>query len=336
MAIDTSKATLRKGWTKPALPNVLAIQSGQSVMVRAANGTLHNRICLSMKAPKDPKVTHWEYQIAEANGGVWQATNTVPAVAGPLFINNVEVNTYQIRIRSRRDDGITSPYLVLTAVITGKTTAPPAVPMFFVMPGRTHVTWYYDQDHGVSVPTDLAGFELRYNLGVSKDWHKATVLVPLTNQRTADLSLIPQGMQCTVMICAVDTYGNRSAPKAIKVTMAAELLLNPLPALVLSSPLSAPVLETGFWPTYAVLTFSFEIPSGETQISADVIADHWKLEYADVAGVWHPFPGGFVATQPTEIKVTCAASAKTQAIINSISWIVGTPPTAKLTQHEDS
>lgn len=205
----TSKISYsRKRETNIPAPTVVLVKSDESVLDRGGDGSLKTRIYVLMGAVPD-FVDQFEWQIRRTGATNWSPSQYVGARSGPISIYDVEDGaTYDVQIRSRKGNffGLWTP--INGHFVVGKTTPPPAVPQLVERePDSTVIKWFYDAQHGVTVPPDLKGFRIKFNWGASADWENGYILADCNVTTRFDIGGLLFGVK-TIMVKALDVAGN--------------------------------------------------------------------------------------------------------------------------------
>lgn len=213
----TSKLTFaRRREVEIPAPQVIAVQSNESVLEKAGDGSFRPKILITLGGLPD-YVDQVEYQIKTTGQGGWGPANFVSARAGSISIYEVEEKkTYDIQVRSRKGNFISDWTPISAHTVIGKTTPPPDVPnMITKEPDSSVIKWFYDSAHGVDVPRDHAGFVVKIAWNAFANWQSGYVLSPLCLTTRFDIGGLARGLK-TIMIKAIDVAGNEQAgPPAI-------------------------------------------------------------------------------------------------------------------------
>jgi hypothetical protein len=97
----------------PAPPTNMELVSGAGTAVQTADGVLHPRIEVTWDTPEDVRVTQIQVQYAlTSNPTVWLDSYLVDVANTAMFIPGVVAGQeYNVRIRSLRASGVTSPWV---------------------------------------------------------------------------------------------------------------------------------------------------------------------------------------------------------------------------------
>lgn len=141
------------------------------------------------------EATSGEYDV-QING-IYHATVRDPGI----IIDNLDPRLYEFSVRARNSMGVSSGWTYKQHTLVGKT-APPADVPWCVVQGRR-------VDFGSVTDLDLAGYEVRYQIGYLVRWDTASKAHDgLTNSPFVMPPLPPNTY--TIMVKAVDTTGNYS------------------------------------------------------------------------------------------------------------------------------
>lgn len=192
-------------------PSVVAVQSNEDVLDRAGDGSLKTRILVTLGGLPD-YVDQIEWQIRRVGSENWSPSTFVSAIASSFSIYDVEEKrSYDLQIWSRKGNYRSPVTLVSGHTVIGKTTPPPDVPRIVEKePDSTFIKWFYDSQHGVTVPRDHAGFVVKMNWGSSDDWNQGYILSPLHVSTRFDIGGLAFGVK-TIMIKAIDVAGNEQS-----------------------------------------------------------------------------------------------------------------------------
>jgi len=199
---------------RPDDPVITSIRSDDLVMFRGADGSLQNRILITLLAPsgKHPFPVAVEARTRPkpdtGDQGSWTTHARVSINNNSFGITDVEQGVlYQIRIRTVAANGSTSRWVAAEHRVVGKTFPPPDVQSFDVQrlsDGTRRYSWVL----GV-VPPDVAGVRVKFGT-IGTDWFSMDTLHGDVLQSTpAELNVPPEG-GWTFGIKMVDTSGNES------------------------------------------------------------------------------------------------------------------------------
>jgi len=199
----------------PEDPVITSIRSDDLVMIRDADGSLRNRMLISLRAQSGTRPIATQAQVRTrpkppdgSSQASWTAHPTVPIDANQVSVTEVDQGvTYQIRLRTLTLDGRASNWVAAEHTIVGKTFPPPDVAAFDVV-RLSDGTRRYSWDLGV-VPPDIAGVVIRYGLPGTL-WEAMTPLhTGVLQSSPSDLNVPPAGTW-RFGIKAIDTSGNVS------------------------------------------------------------------------------------------------------------------------------
>lgn len=195
-------------------PTALSLASGTLHLLIGTDGTVISRIRAQWVAPPDIFVIGYETEWKKTSEATWRpgpATSSRTSVE--VYISPVDDGAaYDVRVRAVNSRSKVSAWLTVTNhTVIGKTEPPPDVQTFLVdrqSDGTRQFTWVYP-----SPPPDLAGFEIRYKLGLDGVWASMLEL-PGAEQLQPYVRLFESNQlaagQYTVAIKAFDTSGNYS------------------------------------------------------------------------------------------------------------------------------
>lgn len=201
-------------------PVVVAVESGTSALIPSGSRLPASSILITVRSMAAPAID-FEYQYRLTGSSRWSASQTVPATSTQIRITGVDDGTaYDVQIRARAGNNIGAWNTDISSlVVVGKTEPPPDVPLTLHRVAYTNViAWYYDSAHGVTVPLDFAGYEVRMAWGSSANWEQAIVLSPMHLSTQYDLGGLAKGLK-TIMVKAVDMSGNYQAGPAASINL---------------------------------------------------------------------------------------------------------------------
>lgn len=205
---------------RPDTPIIESIRSDDGVMIREADGSLRDRMLITLRRPSGtaPIPTHAQVRIRRkpeppaVPAGPWRHLPLTPIDAMQVSVEEVESGvTYEIRLRTVTAAGKTSAWAEAEHTIVGKTLPPPDVELFDVFrlaDGTRRFTWTIATDVD-DIPRDLAGFRVRYG-PVGYTWDQLTPLHAGLWQSSPTDSIDPPAGTWKIGIKAVDTSGNES------------------------------------------------------------------------------------------------------------------------------
>lgn len=184
-------------------PVVLNVRSDESVLQKAADGTLITRVLMTMQAPAS-SVANFELQYKIWDAQTWIPIALVPVAAGEISVSNLEDGVlYDFRIRNRTAGNFVSAWTPVQHLVIGKTTPPPALQT--LSRNQNLLLWTYPDP-----PLDLAGFRIKFNRGADRNWQSGKIVADLVKSTSWVMTALPSGA-LTVMVAAVDTAGNEGA-----------------------------------------------------------------------------------------------------------------------------
>lgn len=193
---------------KPPQPGIMAIQSDESVISKAQDGSLISciRITLLPLSGGDVPAADIEVQYRRTDGaGSYLTLPRQPAAATSISIQPVDDGeAYDVRLRSVSATGQPSDWTPIdNYTVIGKST-PPADPTGLRLEGGK-ARWNYPDP-----PIDMDGFEVRVRPGTTREWDAAPLLRDgLYKACEADIASLNNG-PWVVMVKAKDRAGNYS------------------------------------------------------------------------------------------------------------------------------
>ena len=162
-----------------AAPSILGVTTGESVSITNPDGTVNNRILLSLNACTIPQVLsggYVEVQYLNITGNGWTSLGNSDPNQTLFYIGGCTVGLqYQIRVRYQGGSGASSDWTYATTTLAaGKVSLPAAPTSLSVTQGANNTrtfTWSMP-----ILPADVVSFELRYQAGTSFTWGSATQL----------------------------------------------------------------------------------------------------------------------------------------------------------------
>ena len=204
--------------TNPFIPApiVTSVQSDETVLTRDTDGAFQTRIFIGI-APAPPDTLFVEYQYKRSSATTWSNSETVSPGAQSISVYGVQDGEeYDVRICNRSVKQRISAWneQIKNYRVIGKTTPPPDQPNNVdYEPASNVIKWFYDAAHGVTVPADYDGHELRMHWGNNEDWNQALVLGQRIQGGRFDVGGLARGLK-TFMLKAVDVAGNYQAGPA--------------------------------------------------------------------------------------------------------------------------
>lgn len=193
--------------SKPPAPTIMSIDSSETVLTRASDGTLTSRIAVMLQVNQTlqdsiAEVIQGRYRLATTDND-YLPIPSAPAPLATLSVSPVEDgDSYELQFWTVSHVGERSDRISITHTVVGKTSIPPDVERMYRQ--GDYLTWPYPDP-----PIDLAGFLVRANYGTSLDWGAARALhAGVIAAPPYDISTL-SGTQ-TILVKAVDTSGNES------------------------------------------------------------------------------------------------------------------------------
>lgn len=209
---DPTVATsnLADPWAKPAAPDSLTANSGNSVLLRGSDGTIITRVLVTWVASSVRSVlqggyTQLQWRSSNATDDKWTSFD-LPADASSFYLTGpVDGSSIIIRVRFMSGLLVQGTWSTIAHSVLGKT-APPTAPSY-ISANTKAVYW------GAVADLDLAGYRIRaYPGSTGATWSQAT---PLHNDLITTgpwlYTTTLWGTQ-TIMVAAEDTSGNVSTP----------------------------------------------------------------------------------------------------------------------------
>lgn len=192
------------------------IRSDETVMIRGSDGTLQIRMLVPLPIVNHDSINGVivQYRDNTSTDAPWVSLPVLGTDSREVSIYDViEGVEYQVRARYLLSAGEPGPWsAIVTHTVIGKSTPPPPVTSFSVVrqpDGTREFSWAM-----LEIPPDLAGFRIRYGLGVADPITPWESLAPLHTGLLVsspwETNLLAAGTY-TVAIKAVDTSGNESA-----------------------------------------------------------------------------------------------------------------------------
>ena len=201
----------------PPIPIIAQVLSGESVMVRDADGSLVSRIMVSVHFSSGLRLVDAKLETQFRQTGSddeWKTIFTLfSGTSVEVPIVPVEDGLqYDIRLRAvDQQTGLAGQWAVIDGhTVVGKTSAPPDIDVCVLEGDR--LRWSYP-----TPPLDLDGFLVRYRSGTSRLWDSA-IEAHTHVIKTTDFQIFRQPGVWTFMVKAVDTSGNVST-NAVGVTI---------------------------------------------------------------------------------------------------------------------
>lgn len=201
----------------PDTPVIESIRSDDSVMVRDADGSLRNRMLITLKRPSGnrPKPTDADVKIRPKPptgepGTKWTTVPRQSIDGSQVSVLDVEEGiTYQLKLRVITHTGYASDWISAEHTVVGKVLPPPDVVSFDVRrlsDGTREYTWDLGDE-----PPDVAGVLIRYG-AVGSSWSAMTPLTasPVEGASPWQSELPPTGGLRRYAVKMVDTSGNES------------------------------------------------------------------------------------------------------------------------------
>ena len=215
--VDPAPDTNLRGADFVYPPTALTMQSGDSAILTASDGTLINRILASWTPPLDAFVVRYDVDYQLSGETTWTSTQ---AIGTSFYLSPVQDGArYNFRVRAVNSLGCVSVWLAESNhAVVGKTEAPPTVDTFLVgrmADGTRQFTWTL-----ASRVPDLAGYHIRYKLGTSSTWDDMYPLHDgLLTASPHETNQLAAGSYVFAIV-AVDTSGNVSPASYISTDLA--------------------------------------------------------------------------------------------------------------------
>ena len=193
---------------QPASPSY-TLASDESVIIRLADGTLQDRIAVTLRTLPSSTVpaTNYEVQVKKTEASDWQQVNVSKVSVRQTFIAPaVQGTSYDIRVRTLSEYGIASDWVTTTGhVVIGKTTVPSDVTGFAVVNrvDGAQLSWTANPE------IDVAAYAIRRG----SSWDTAAVVSSFVTG-TSFFVGISVAEEQTFLIRAVDVIGLLSASAA--------------------------------------------------------------------------------------------------------------------------
>lgn len=192
----------------PPVPAVVSMRSDGTVLVRQSDGTLQNRILITLYPQSHSlMIDRYEAQWKIAATDETYRSTTAPGNAVEIGLSPVEdLMEYDVRVRAFDQAGIASDWVSQNVIAYGKTAPPQDVPSVLGSVRGVEgieIKWTAVQDK------DLASYELR----VGADWASATPL--FSGLALTYLWAIQTAATYHLMVKAIDASGNESITEAV-------------------------------------------------------------------------------------------------------------------------
>lgn len=218
-AVDPLPGTELADPLNVAAPSGLTVASGTAELYIASDGTVITRLHAAWSATADPYVIKAEAQYKKSADSVWQQFAAMDEAITDVWITPVDDGVaYDVRVRFVNILNIASAWATVTGhVVVGKTAPPTTVPWFQIEGD----TLYWGEVDDV----DLAGYQIRWIAGTSRDWGQAQPLHSgVLTQSPWTMTVRPTGA-ITLLIRSIDTSGNTAAASAEIITSLGEPLV---------------------------------------------------------------------------------------------------------------
>lgn len=176
--------------------------SDETVIERLADGTLQDRIAVSLKTLPSSKVqaTDYEVQYKRTDASDWQQAQVAKVNVRQVFISPVvQGDSYDVRVRTISFYGIASDWTVTTGhIVVGKTTPPANVTGFSVSSRVDGVQLSWEPNTEIDV--------VAYTIKVGTSWDSATLVTKKATGNSLFVGLTVAEEQ-TFLIRAVDAIG---------------------------------------------------------------------------------------------------------------------------------
>lgn len=198
---------------KPAAPSIAALRSDATVILRLADGTLQDRIGVSLAPPaaSDVQVTRYELRWRETGAADWGPILPVLDASATGWITPVLMGTaYDVQARAISLYGVPSDWTQADPhTVIGKSSKPGSMP-WATLSGDV-LRW------GLTDEQDLDGAIWRWQPGTNRSWGDANPLHDGLVQAPYTLTNKPLG-QVTLLGKLVDIVGNDSVEAVAIVT----------------------------------------------------------------------------------------------------------------------
>ncbi len=210
LPVYTGNLTFPTDRPRLTIPAIIQAVSDESVLIRDSDGSLQNRIVVSLHFASGYRVPPTRIEAQHRPTGSddeWRQTFTaVVGTSVEVGVSPVQEGVaYDVRLRAIDDrTGQASDWATIDShLVIGKTSLPPDVSILTLE--GTRLRWGYP-----SPPADLDGFLIRFRRGRSTLWANA---IPAHEHviRTTDFQIFAGVGEHTFLVKAVDVGGNESA-----------------------------------------------------------------------------------------------------------------------------
>lgn len=179
---------------------------GEELYQTITRSAIKVRMLISWDGDEDGAISAYDIQFRKTGSPEWINAATFWQ-ANEIEIDDVDDESYDIRVRSINAIGIRSDWTETSYTVIGKAAPPPDVPLLFIE--QRVLKWAYP-----GAPLDLAGFLVRFQNGDRPFWADATPMHEgIVTETLFDVSEY-SGTK-TFLVKAIDTTGNVSENPAI-------------------------------------------------------------------------------------------------------------------------
>lgn len=292
------------GQERPEEPVIAEIRSDETVLFRAADGSLRERIRVRVEPvpTSTVRVAAIEFQLADAESGVFDQVKTVPANQLEVDFGDVEQGVaYDVRVRSVGNNFLNSEWVTESGhVVVGKTSLPSDVQGFAAIRKTegAQLSWDDNDDN------DLAGYELRQG----DTFEASTLVAPLIDTNSFFVAL-DTTEDVTFFIRAVDVIGLKSEAAA-----SLTVSLSPPPDVQAFDAFPDGDLVRFEWQRVGSEAFTYEIRQGSSfengrvvgRSAGDSMTKKWPVKTAGTVTFFIRAisPSGLFSANSTSVSVT--------------------------------
>jgi len=271
--------------TVPAVPQIIAVSSGNSQQVVADDGSVYSPVTVGVAAGQGGPVPTASFQIQHRYQGTtqWQTENLVGGVNSVALQGYVFEDLIEIRARALSRDGIASAWTSppFEHVVQVRTVPPPTIDSFTYVQLASKTRqyhWVVSDPEADGPPPDLLGYRIRYKLGIGAGhaWADLTPLHTGTLSSSPLETTIPQvAGTYTFGIVSVNSTLIEGTPLLVVIDLPGGVAPNPPIITTLSQITSdnTPTIAGTADPTTTIHVFANSVDQG----TAAVVLGAWSL-----------------------------------------------------------